>query len=60
MARVVLVEELFNWRHLDREIEVLCVRWYLRFELSCRDLAAMMIERGIDMADATIMRWVLH
>jgi transposase-like protein len=39
---------------------VLCVRWYLSFKLSNRDLVAMMIERGIDVAHTTILRWVLH
>jgi len=29
MARFVPVEELFKGRHFDREIVVLCVRWYL-------------------------------
>ena len=39
---------------------MLCVRWYLSFKLSNRDLVAMMIERGIDLAHTTILRWVLH
>src|SRR6202140_5444290 len=60
MARFVQVEELFKGRHFDREIVVLCVRWYLSFKLSYRDLVAMMIERGISLAHTTIMRWVLH
>ena len=60
MARFVPVEELFKGRHFGREIVVLCVRWYLSFKLSYRDLVAMMIERGIELAHTTIMRWVLH
>jgi hypothetical protein len=43
----VSVEELFKGRHFDREIVVLCVRWYLSFKLSYRDLVALMGERGI-------------
>jgi len=39
---------------------VLCVRWYLSFKLSYRDLVAMMGERGIDLAHTTILRWVQH
>jgi transposase-like protein len=39
---------------------VLCVRWYLSFKLSYRDLVAMMTERGIDLAHTTILRWVQH
>jgi transposase-like protein len=41
------VDELFEGRHFDREIIVLCVRWYLRFKLSFRDLVEMMAERGL-------------
>ena len=51
-------DELFKGRHFDREIIILCVRWYLRFKLSFRDLVEMMAERGIDLAHTTIMRWV--
>ncbi len=29
----------FTWRHLESEIILLCVRWYLRYSLSYRDLA---------------------
>ncbi len=38
----------------------MCVRWYLRFKLSLRDLVEMMAERGLSMAHTTIMRWVQH
>ena len=52
------IDELFKGRHFDREIIILCVRWYLRFKLSFRDLVEMMAERGIDLAHTTIMRWI--
>jgi transposase-like protein len=52
------MKELFVGRHFDREIIVLCVRWYLRYKLSLRDLVEMMGERGLDIAHTTIMRWV--
>src|SRR6202011_3501388 len=54
------VEELSKGRHFDREIVILCVRWYLSYKLSYRDLVAMMNERGIDLAHTTILRWVQH
>ena len=60
MPRFVPVEELFKGRHFDQEIVVLCIRWYLTFKLSFRDLVAMMSERGIGMAHTTILRWVHH
>ena len=50
------MKELFVGRHFDREIIVLCVRWYLRYKLSLRDLVEMMAERGLDIAHTTIMR----
>ena len=50
MAHFAPVEELFLGRHFDAEIVVLCVRWYLSFKLSYRDLVSMMGERGILMA----------
>jgi transposase-like protein len=58
MPGFVAVAELFKGRHFDREIVVLCVRWYLSFKLSFRDLVAMMGERGIGIAHTTILRWV--
>ncbi len=54
MPQFVPIEELFKGRHFDREIVILCVRWYLSFKLSYRDLVTMMGERGIAMAHTTI------
>jgi transposase-like protein len=52
------IADLFKGRHFDREIIILCVRWYLRFKLSFRDLVEMMAERGISLVHTTIMRWI--
>jgi transposase-like protein len=60
MAGFLRLDELFEGRHFDREVIVLCVRWYLRFKLSYRDLVEMMAERGLSMAHTTMMRWVHH
>jgi transposase-like protein len=49
---------LFKGRHFDREVVVLCVRWYLHFKLSYRDLAEIVAERGLSLVHATVMRWV--
>ncbi len=51
---------LFRGRHFRSEIIVLCVRWYLRYPLSYRDLEEMMAERGLDVDHSTIARWVLY
>src|SRR6516165_1313055 len=50
MAKLKTIEELFKGRHFDRDVVILCVRWYLRFKLSLRDLVEMMVERGLSMA----------
>ena len=49
---------MFKGRHFDQEIIILCVRWYVTYKLSYRDLAAMMLERAISLAPSTIFRWV--
>jgi transposase-like protein len=50
MGELMGVEQLFEGRHFDREVIILCVRWYLRFKLSLRDLVEMMAERGLSLA----------
>ena len=49
---------LFRGRHFEDVIIVLCVRWYLRYSLSYRDLKEMMAERGLAVDHVTIWRWV--
>lgn len=48
----------FKWRHYESEIILTCVRWYLRYALSYRDLEEMMTERGLSVDHSTIFRWV--
>src|ERR1039457_551107 len=48
----------FKWRHYEADIILLCVRWYLRYSLSYRDLEEMMRERGLHVDHTTIYRWV--
>jgi len=52
------LEALFEGQHFDREIIILCVRWYLRYKLSLRDLVEIIAERGLSLVRTTIMRWV--
>ena len=49
---------LFKGRHFEAEIIVLCVRWYLRFGLSFRNLEELMAERKLNVDHVTIWRWV--
>ncbi|AXY11176.1 IS6 family transposase (plasmid) [Bacillus thuringiensis LM1212] len=51
-------ENMFKWKHYQPDIILLTVRWYLRYNLSFRDLVEMMEERGLSLAHTTIMRWV--
>ncbi|GCF11066.1 hypothetical protein KDI_46300 [Dictyobacter arantiisoli] len=48
----------FKWRHFQLDIILLCMRWYLRYALSYRDLEEMMVERGLSVDHTTIYRWV--
>jgi transposase-like protein len=48
----------FKWRHFEAELILLCLRWYLRYALSSRDLEEMMRERGLQVDHTAIYRWV--
>ena len=56
MTEPTSAQDLFKGRHFDQEIIILCVRWYLAFKLSSRDLVQMMAERGITLTHTTILR----
>lgn len=58
MSKLKSLDKLFDGRHFDREIILLCVRWYLRYKLSLRDLVEMMAEQGLSLVHTTILRWV--
>jgi len=49
---------LFKGRHFEADIIVVCVRWYLRFGLSFRNLEELMVERNVTVDHVTIWRWV--
>ena len=48
----------FKWRQFEPGLILLCVRWYLRYAVSYRDLEEMMRERGLCVDHTTIYRWV--
>lgn len=52
--------QMFKGRHFDQSVILLCVRWYLAYSLSLRDLKEMMAERGICIDHSTIHRWAVH
>jgi hypothetical protein len=51
---------LFRGRHFEDQIIILCVRWYLRYCLTYRDLEELMAERGLSVDHSTIARLVLR
>jgi transposase-like protein len=57
MAASVAEEQVFKGRHFNRSVILLCIRWYLAYSFSLRDLEKMTAERGISVDHATIHRW---
>ncbi len=60
MTQPIERDPIYRGRRFQAEAIELCVRWYITYRLSYRDLAAMMAERGIIVSHTTIMRWVLR
>ena len=48
----------FKGHRFERDIILLCVRWYLAYPLSYRNLEEMMEERGVEVDHSNIYRWV--
>jgi hypothetical protein len=49
---------LFRKRQFEPAVIVTCVRWYLRFSLSLRDVEELMAERNLSVDHTTVWRWV--
>ncbi len=49
----------FKGRHFEKEIILVCIRWYLSYPISYRNIEEMMAERGVAVNYSTISRWVL-
>lgn len=49
---------MLRGRHFNHTVIILCVRWYITYKLSYRDLVEMMAERGVAVSHTTIRRWV--
>lgn len=60
MTQAISRDAIYRRRRFRSEIIELCVRWYITYRLSYRDLVTMMAERGIMVSHTTIMRWVLR
>ena len=40
------------------EVIVVAIRWYLRFNLSYRDVEELLVERGVEVDHVAVFRWV--
>jgi transposase-like protein len=58
MSKAVARDPIYRRRRFQPEIIELCVRWYLTYRLSYRDLVEMVAERGVTVSHSTILRWV--
>ncbi|EUC20954.1 hypothetical protein PMI06_009673 [Burkholderia sp. BT03] len=45
--------------HYPLDIILICVRWYVAYALSLRNLEEMMAERGVNVDHSTVHRWVI-
>ena len=60
MTKPIARDPIYRGRRFEAEIIELCVRWYITYRLSYRDLVAMMAERGLTMSHTTVLRWVVR
>ncbi|QLH61949.1 IS6 family transposase [Serratia symbiotica] len=52
-----LIRKAFSRLHYPVDVITQCVRWYLAYSLSLRNLEEMMAERGIVVDHSTLQRW---
>ncbi len=52
------LQSAFAGFRFPAEVIVVAVRWYLRFNLSYRDLEELLVERGVEVDHVTVYRWV--
>lgn len=50
MTREIARDPIYRRRRFEAELIELCVRWYITYRLSYRDLVAMVAERGVVVA----------
>src|SRR5579862_1383974 len=54
-----VVAKVLKRLHFPVDVILLCVRWYVAYSLSLRNLEEMMAERGIEVDHSTVHRWVI-
>lgn len=55
-----LIRKAFRRLHYPTDVIAQCVRWYLAYALSLRNLEEMMVERGVIVDHSTLHRWVIR
>ena len=55
-----IISQAFKRLHYPTDVIVECLRWYLSYALSLRDLEEIMKERGVDIDHSTLHRWVIR
>ena len=58
MTQAIERDPIYRRRRFRTETIELCVRWYITYRLSYRNLVAMMSERGIIVSHTTTFRGV--
>ena len=60
MTEPIERDAIYRRRRFPRDVIETCVRWYLTYGLSYRDLVSLMAEREVYVTHTTIMRWVFQ
>ncbi len=55
-----LSRKAFKRLHYPVDVIAQCVRWYLAYSLSLRNLEEMMAERGVIVDHSTLHRWIIR
>jgi len=50
----------FKWRHFEKTIILMAVRWYIAYPLSYRHIEELLEERGSKADHSTIHKWVIQ
>jgi putative transposase len=53
------VAKVLKRLHYPLDVILLCVRWYVAYSLSLRNLEEMMAERGFEVDHSSVHRWVI-
>ena len=60
MTKPIARDPIYRRRRFEAEIIELCVRWYITYRLSYRDLVAMMADAALDLARLRVVQEPLH